>query len=98
MKSWIGPLLERHEHFIHQTCVGPAGQGVLLGPAHFGRRDHLHRFGDLRRVADRFDAASYDLRVSHQFDARIRVSILAIFRLETIIESRLRHEIIARLF
>jgi len=46
----------RH-HLIHEGGIGPARQRGLLGLAHLGRGDHLHRLGDLRRVLDRLDAA-----------------------------------------
>jgi hypothetical protein len=38
---------------------------MLLRFAHLGGSHHLHCFGDLRGVADRFDPAPYVLRVRH---------------------------------
>jgi hypothetical protein len=38
---------------------------MLLRFAHLGSSHHLHRFGDLRGVADRFDPTPYVLRVRH---------------------------------
>src|SRR5262245_33994882 len=38
---------------------------MLLRFPHLGRRHHLHRLGDLRRVANRLDSTSYVLSVGH---------------------------------
>ena len=65
MKSRIGPLLQRNQNLVHQRRIGTAGQGMLLRLAHFRRRHHLHRLGDLRGVADRFDPAPNVLGVRH---------------------------------
>ena len=65
MQSRIGPLLQRNQDLIHQRRIRPAGQGMLLRFAHLRRRHHLHRLGDLRGVADRFDPAPYVLGVGH---------------------------------
>jgi len=53
------------QHFIHQRGVGTARQGGLLRLAHFRGRHHLHGFGDLRGVFDRFDSAAYVARAGH---------------------------------
>ena len=65
MKSRISPFLQRNENVIHQSGIRPSRQRVLLRFAHLRGSDHLHRFGDLRGVADRFDPAPYVLRVRH---------------------------------
>ena len=44
------------QHLVHQSRIRPATQRGLLGLAHFGRRHHLHRLGDLGGVLDRLDA------------------------------------------
>ena len=65
MQSRIGPALQRNEHPVHQRRIGTTGERVLLRFAHLGRRHHLHRFRDLRSVADRFDPAPDVLCVCH---------------------------------
>ena len=65
MQSRISPFLQRNEHLVHQRGIRPAGQRVLLRFAHLRRRNHLHRFGQLTNVSDRFDPAPYVLRARH---------------------------------
>src|SRR5438874_6230971 len=65
MKSWICPVLQGNKNLIHQCGVRASGEGMLLRFTHLGRSHHLHRFCDLRGVADRFDPAPYVLRVRH---------------------------------
>ena len=65
MKSWVCPFLQRNKNLIHQGGIRPSRQRVLLRFAHLGGSHHLHRLGDLRGVADRFDPAPYVLRVRH---------------------------------
>ena len=65
MKQRIGAALERHEHAVHQLRVRPARECMLLRLAHFRGSNHLHRFRDLRGVANRLDPASDVLRVRH---------------------------------
>jgi len=38
---------------------------MLLRLAHLGRSHHLHRLGNLRGVANRFDPAPYVLSICH---------------------------------
>src|SRR5260370_20083683 len=66
MQRWIGPLLERNEHLVHQRGIRTSRESVLLRTPHLRRCDHLHRFRDLRGVADRFDPAPYVLCVRHR--------------------------------
>ena len=47
----------RRQDLVHEGGIGSARQRGLLGLAHLGRGDHLHRLGDLGRVLDRLDAA-----------------------------------------
>src|SRR4029078_2809133 len=73
MKSWISPVLPGNKNLIHQSRVTASGEGMLLRFAHLRRSHHLHRLGDLRGVADRFDPAPYVLGVRHlnvSFDYR----------------------------
>ncbi len=65
VQGGIGALLQGDEHAIHQTRIGPARQRVQLRFPHFRSRHHLHGFGDLRGIADRFDPAPNILRVCH---------------------------------
>ena len=43
-------------HLVEALGVGTQRNGSLLGAAHFGGGDHLHRLGDLGGVLDRLDA------------------------------------------
>jgi hypothetical protein len=65
VESWICPVLQGNKNLIHQCGVRASGEGMLLRFTHLGRSHHLHCFGDLRGVADRFDPAPYVLRVRH---------------------------------
>src|SRR4030095_3415739 len=65
MESGIRPFLQRDENPIHQCSVRPSCQRMLLRFAHLGGSHHLHCFGDLRGVADRFYPAPYVLRIRH---------------------------------
>ena len=73
MKSRVRPFLQGDENLIHQGGVRPPSQRVLLCFAHLGGSDHLHRFGDLRGVANRFDPAPYVLGVRHLGNFRISI-------------------------
>src|SRR5207245_2571262 len=64
---------------------------MLLRFTHLGRSHHLHRFGDLRGVADRFDPAPYRLEQSHVLFHRDWVVLVLLKKLDdtlTAIESR----------
>src|SRR5216117_3708177 len=65
MESRICPFLQRDENLIHQSSVRSSRKCMLLRFAHLGSSHHLHCFGDLRSVADRFDPAPYVLRIRH---------------------------------
>ena len=65
MEPGVRPFLQRDENLIHQCSVRPPFECMLLRFAHLGGSHHLHCFGDLRGVADRFDPAPYVLRVRH---------------------------------
>jgi hypothetical protein len=43
---------------LHLRRIGTRVDDALLRAAQLGRRDHLHRLGDLLRVLDRADPAS----------------------------------------
>ena len=64
-KEPVHPILQRNQNLIHKGGIRTASQSVLLRAPHLRRRHHLHRFRDLGRVPDRFDAAPDVLRVRH---------------------------------
>src|SRR5436190_1369945 len=72
MKSRIGTFLQRNENLIHQSRIRSSRQRVLLRFAHLGGSHHLHRFGDLRRVADRSYPAPYILCIRHLLESSFR--------------------------
>ena len=53
-----GEVLEERRHLLG---VRARREHRLLGAAQLGGRDHLHRLGDLLRIADRADPFSYGL-------------------------------------
>src|SRR5438270_8771742 len=65
MQSRIGPLLQGNEHSVHQRGIRSASESMLLRTAHFRRSHHLHRFGELADVTNRFDPAANVLRACH---------------------------------
>jgi hypothetical protein len=56
---------DRGGHPVEKIGVGAAGQRRLLGLAHLGCGNHLHRLGDLRRIFDRLDPAAHVSGVGH---------------------------------
>ena len=72
MQFGVGAFLEGYEYLVHHCRIGSSSQRLLLRPSHLRRRNHLHRFRDLRRIPNRFDPAANLFRVRHSSADRFR--------------------------
>jgi hypothetical protein len=56
MEIIVGALRELTQHFDHLICEGTRRYHSILRTLELSSRNHLHGFGNLLRVLNRFDA------------------------------------------